>query len=163
MNKKELKQNYKLSVRPIGVFQICNLTNEKVFVGSSENLDGIFIGHKFQLNAGIHPNKQFQADWNELGEDKFAFEILEKLEQRNGIDIKKELEFLEDLWLEKLQPFGKKGYNERKKTREERLQMIADKRNKLNIDFVEDFLNESRPNLASDVAIGAVIDERNEC
>jgi hypothetical protein len=35
------------------------------------------------------------------------------------------LEVLEDLWLEKLEPYGERGYNERKKTSEERLRMIA--------------------------------------
>jgi hypothetical protein len=43
-------------------------------------------------------------------------------------DYKADLEFLEDLWLEKLEPYGERGYNEKKKTREERLQMIAAKR-----------------------------------
>lgn len=128
VNKKALKQNYKLTPQPMGVFQIRNLTNEKVFVGKSENLDGIFNRIQFQLNAGVHNQKQLQADWNELGADKFAFEILEELEFRENIDIKKELEFLEDLWLEKLQPYGKRGYIERKKTREQRLQMIANNR-----------------------------------
>lgn len=125
MDKKELKLNYKLSQRPMGIFQIRNLTNEKVFIGKSENLEGILNRHEFALKANGHQNKQLQADWNELGEEKFAFEILEELEQREGLDNKKELEFLEDLWLEKLQPFGEKGYNEPKMTREQRLQMIA--------------------------------------
>ncbi|HRH43918.1 MAG TPA: GIY-YIG nuclease family protein [Pyrinomonadaceae bacterium] len=128
MDKKELKLNYKLSQRPMGIFQIRNLTNEKVFIGKSENLEGILNRHEFALKANGHQNKQLQADWNELGEEKFAFEILEELEHREGLDNKKELEFLEDLWLEKLQPFGEKGYNEPKMTREQRLQMIAAKR-----------------------------------
>lgn len=128
MNKKELKQNYKLTPRPMGVFQIRNLTNEKVFIGKSENLEGILNRHEFALKANGHQNKQLQADWNELGAEKFAFEILEELEPREGIDSKKELEFLEDLWLEKLEPYGERGYNEPKMTREQRLQMIAAKR-----------------------------------
>ncbi len=128
VNKKALKLNYLETPRPMGVFQIRNLTNEKVFIGKSENLDGIFNRIEFQLKANVHNQKQLQADWNELGADKFAFEILEELEFRENLDIKKELEFLEDLWLEKLQSFGSKGYNEPKKTREERLQMIAAKR-----------------------------------
>ena len=66
-----------------------------------------------------------QADWNSLGAEQFAFEILEELEVRENLNIKKELEFLEDLWLEKLAPYGERGYNEPKKTREERLRMIA--------------------------------------
>lgn len=109
----------------MGVFQIRNLANEKVFIGKSKNLDGIFNRIRFQLNANSHNQKDLQADWNELDAEKFEFEVLEELEFREGLDIKKELEFLEDLWLENLQPFGERGYNERKKTREQRLQMIA--------------------------------------
>ncbi len=127
MDKKALKLNYKLASRPMGVFQIRNLKVEKVFVGVSENLDGIFNRIEFQLKANVHQNKPLQADWNELGAENFAFEILELLEMRENLDLKKELEFLEDLWLEKLKPYGEKGYNQPKKSRAERLQMIAKK------------------------------------
>ena len=129
MSKKELKREYKQTPKPIGVFQIRNLSNEKIFVGSSMNLDGIFNRHRFQLNAGSHQSKQLQKDWNESGAQNFAFEILEELTPRENLDMPKELEFLEDLWLAQLEPFGEKGYNEPKKTREERLQMIREKRN----------------------------------
>lgn len=125
MNKNELKRKYKETMRPMGVFQIRNLANGKVFIGSSVNLEGILNRHKFALNAGSHQNKTLQTDWNELGAESFTFEILEELVMRENLDIKKELEFLEDLWLENLQPYGDKGYNERKKTREERLRMIT--------------------------------------
>ena len=110
----------------MGVFQIRNLTNDKVFVSSSTNLAGIFNRHEFQLKMNGHPNKSLQMDWNELGAENFAFEIIEELESRENLDDKAELTFLEDLWLEKLEPYGERGYNERKKTREERLRMISD-------------------------------------
>jgi hypothetical protein len=127
MNRKDLKREYKQTLRPMGVFQIRNLASEKVFVGSSMNLEGIFNRHEFQLKMGGHPNKALQADWNESGGENFAFEVLEELFPREnpGYDYKSDLEVLEDLWLEKLEPYGGKGYNERKKTREERLRMIA--------------------------------------
>ncbi len=125
VDKKQLKREYLETPKPIGVFQIRNLSNEKIFVGSSMNLDGIFNRHRFQLNAGSHQSKDLQKDWNELGAENFAFEVLEELTPRENLDMPKELEFLEDLWLEQLQPFGEKGYNEPKKTREERLRMIA--------------------------------------
>jgi group I intron endonuclease len=129
MNKKEIIREYKQTARPMGVFQIRNLTNDKVFIGSSLNLDGIFNRHRFALNAGSHQNKALQADWNALGAESFAFEILEELEPRENLDDKCELEFLEDLWLEKEQPYGEQGYNVPKLTRAERLRMIAAKRN----------------------------------
>ncbi len=130
MNKKDLKREYKQTLRPMGVFQIRNTTNEKVFVGSTMNLDGIFNRHEFQLKTGVHPNKILQADWNEVGAENFAFEVLEEISPRENLDYQSELEFLEDLWLEKLEPYGDKGYNERKKTREERLRMIAANKSK---------------------------------
>lgn len=111
--------------RPIGIFAIRNLVNDKLFIGKSENIAGIFNRIQFQLKANCHNQKDLQADWNELGSEKFEFEILEQLECRENLNIKNELEFLEDLWLEKYQPFGENGYNEPKKTREQRLQMIA--------------------------------------
>ena len=128
MNRKELKREYKETPRPMGVFQIRNLKNEKVFVGSTMNLDGIFNRHRFQLNAESHPSNELQKDWNESGAEGFAFEILEELNQRENLDNQAELTFLEDLWLENIEPYGEKGYNVPKKTREERLRMIAAKR-----------------------------------
>ena len=125
MNKKDLKRQYKQALRPTGVYQIRNLVNEKVFIGSAFNLDGIFSKNKFQLDAGIHLSKSLQTDWDDLGTDNFVFEILEEFSPRENLDLQGELIFLEDLWLEKFEPYGDKGYNERKKTREERLQMIA--------------------------------------
>jgi len=126
MNKKDLTRQYKENPRPMGVFQIRNLTNEKVFVGSTMNLGGIFNRFEFQLKMDGHPNKKLQADWNDSGAENFAFEILEELPPREnpGYDYKQDLEVLEDLWLEKLEPYNEKGYNERKKSFEERLQMI---------------------------------------
>lgn len=129
MNRKELKREYKQTLRRMGVFQIRNLANDKVFIGSSLNLDGIFNRHEFQLKMGGHPNKTLQADWNEFGAENFEFEILEELFPRENpeYDYRADLEVLEDLWLEKHEPYDDKGYNERKKTREERLQMITAK------------------------------------
>jgi group I intron endonuclease len=129
-SKKDLKREYKESARPMGVFQIRNLTNDKIFIGSSVNLDGIFNRHRFALNAGSHQSKELQVDWNASGADNFAFEILEELEPRVGLDTKKELEVLENLYLENLEPYREKGYNERKLTRDERLRMIAANKNK---------------------------------
>ena len=127
MNKRELKREYKQNLRPMGVFQIRNTVNEKVFIGSTLNLPGIFNRHEFQLKMGGHPNKILQADWNEFGAENFEFEILEEVFPRENpdYDYAADLEVLEDLWLEKLEPYGERGYNERKKTREERLRMIA--------------------------------------
>src|SRR5690242_8828714 len=110
MNKKDLKREYLETKQAMGIFQIRNLENGKIFIGSSLNLPGIINRHRFALEAGGHQSKQLQADWNELGADKFAFEVLEELEPRENLDDRKELAFLEDLWLEKEQPYDERGY-----------------------------------------------------
>ena len=111
----------------MGVFQIRNKINEKLFIDSSINVPGKINRHKFALGAASHASKSLQADWNELGSDAFEFEVLEPLEPRDdpNYNYKADLEILEDLWLEKLKPFGDRGYNEPKMTRDERLRMIA--------------------------------------
>jgi group I intron endonuclease len=130
--KKELIKEYKLNHTPMGVYQIRNLVNEKVLVGASPNLTGIINRHKFALETGKHANAALQADWNEFGADKFAFEILDEISPIEGADhdYREDLNSLEELWLEKLEPYGEKGYNEKKMSREERLRMIAQNREK---------------------------------
>lgn len=126
MDRKEAKRQYKLSHRPMGVYQVRNTANDKVWVNSSLNLTGSFNGDRVKLNAGFHPAVKLLADWKVFGEEAFVFEILEEVFPRSepDYDYKGDLVFLEDLWLEKLAPFGEAGYNEPKKSREERLQMI---------------------------------------
>ena len=131
-SKKELKRAYQQNHPPMGVYQIRNLANEKVFVGSSVNLPGIFNRQRFQLQAGSHQNKALQVDWNQFGEAGFAFEVLDELSPKEdpAYDYRADLVLLEDIWLDQLQPYGERGYNEPKKDREARLRMIAANRAK---------------------------------
>lgn len=127
MDRKEAKLQYKLSHRPMGVYQVRNTVNNKVWINSSLNLPGSFNGDRAKLKVGTHhKSPKLIKAWKEFGEDSFVWEILEEVFPRSepGYDYKADLVFLEDLWLEKLEPYGENGYNEPKKTREERLQMI---------------------------------------
>jgi GIY-YIG catalytic domain len=126
--KKELKREYMLNHRPMGVYQIRNVVNEKMLIGAALDLPGILNRHKFQLKMGNHPNGALQAEWNEFGDENFAFEILDEITPKEGRDHREELAFLEELWLEKSQPYGDRGYNEKKKGREEMLRLIAQNR-----------------------------------
>ena len=130
VDKKAAIKEYKLGHRPMGVFQIRNKVNNKIFVDSSLNVPGKINRHSFALNAGLHAAKRLQAGWVEAGKDSFEFEVLEYVEPRSDADYDyaRDLETLEELWLDKLRPFGDNGYNDRKMTRGERLQMIAAKR-----------------------------------
>lgn len=114
--KKELKQQYKETTVEAGVFQIKNKKNEKIFIGSTPNFKTL-NGVKFMLQNNGHRNKELQEDWNQLGQESFTIEVLEKL-KRNEEDPyyneKEALGELEEKWLEQLQPFGDRGYNQPK-------------------------------------------------
>ena len=112
-SKQDLKREYKERRKPAGVFQVKNLTNGKVLLGSSLNLEGPLNSHRFMLSIGKHRNEALQKDWNEVGGDKFVFEILEevKVSDDPNFNLKDELTLLEQIWLEKLRPFGERGYN----------------------------------------------------
>ena len=111
--RQDIKREYKERKKPAGVFQVKNIANGKVFLGSSLNLEGPLNGHKFMLSNGSHRNPALQKDWNTYGPDKFVFEILEvvKVKDDPNFNLLDELTLLEQIWIEKLQPFGERGYN----------------------------------------------------
>ncbi len=112
-SREELKREYRERKKPAGIFQIRNLANGKVLLGSSLNLEGPLNSHRFMLQIGRHRNDALQKDWNEFGEKNFAFEILEVVKVKDDPDFNlgDELTLLEQIWLEKLKPFGERGYN----------------------------------------------------
>jgi len=107
----DINREYKERQKPAGVYQIRNLANGRVLIGSSINLEGPLNRHKFQLLCGRHPNEALQKDWNEYGPDKFSFEILEvaKIKDDPDFNLQDEVTLLEQIWLEKLQPFRREG------------------------------------------------------
>jgi len=113
----ELREEYKQKKYKMGVFQIRNSNNNRIFVSCSLDLDAIWHAQKLQLDIGIHSNSELQKDWNEFGSGNFCFEILEILEQNDDKprEFKKELKSLEERIVEELQPFENRGYNRKKK------------------------------------------------
>src|SRR6185295_770098 len=80
--KKQLKQDYLQTPRPMGILLIRNNRSDKVFLVASVDLPGAVNRHRFQLNSNGHPNKELQADWNQLGSAAFSFEIVDELAPR---------------------------------------------------------------------------------
>ncbi|MCB2197952.1 GIY-YIG nuclease family protein [bacterium] len=119
--RKELVQAYKLRPQRAGVFQIRNTANGRFFLGSRLNLDGVWNKHQFMLFVGSHRNRQMQQDWKEYGEEAFRFEIVEEVKttDKRPFEIDEELTLLEEIWIEKLDPFGDMGYNQTKHIRQE--------------------------------------------
>jgi len=113
IDKKTAKKEYKQTLPPMGVYQIRNLVNGKILIGNSKNLPGKLNSYKFQLNLGSHMNSELQTDYTKVGEKNFSFEILDQLGPKEdpAYDYTDDLKVLEEMWLEKLQPFGERGYN----------------------------------------------------
>ncbi|MFU1795297.1 DUF2087 domain-containing protein [Paenibacillus azoreducens] len=119
--RKELVNEYMNTPRPMGVLQIRNKENGKIYVTSGMNLPGVINGQKAKLSSDFHVSPSLQKDWKELGEEAFAFEILEELkpdpQAANDLSQQKiyteKVKKMEEKWLEKLQPYGEKGYNRR--------------------------------------------------
>jgi hypothetical protein len=110
--KKELKQLYKETPIEAGVYQIKNTINNKSFVASTRNLKTI-NGVRFTLENNTHMNKELQQEWNQYGKEAFIFETLEilKKKKKGFFDEKRELQKLEEKWLDHIQPYGVQGYN----------------------------------------------------
>ncbi len=113
MDKKALLREYKETPRPAGVYRIRNTVNGRTLVGSSVNLPAILNRHRSELRAGGHRNRELQKEWTEFGPDAFEFEVLDTLAEPDGPDYdpSADLRALEELWLDKLSPYGERGYN----------------------------------------------------
>lgn len=117
--KQELKQLYKETKIEAGVYQIKNTKNNKIFIESTPNLKTI-NGKRFTLEMGTYQNKQLQIEWNQFGDMAFLFEVLEILEtpKEGYFDPKDALKKLREKWLDELQPYGERGYNIQKPSKE---------------------------------------------
>lgn len=113
MNRKALVREYKDAKLPMGLFQVKNTVNGKIFIGTSMNLSGMLNRIRFQLEMGGHPNRTLQQDWNTHGSAAFVFEVLDELKhpETDKYDPSNDLEELLRLWMEKLQPYGERGYH----------------------------------------------------
>jgi hypothetical protein len=107
-----LLQQYKEIKIEAGVFQIRNQVNGKLYVDSTLNLRTL-NGRTGTLNMGKESNKSLQMEWNEFGPAAFVMEVLEILDPGDNpfVNQKDELKKLEKKWIEKLQPYGDKGYH----------------------------------------------------
>ncbi|MFB5267914.1 GIY-YIG nuclease family protein [Paenibacillus enshidis] len=109
--RKELVEQYKEVKIEAGVYCIRHKKTGKLFISSTPNLKSL-NGKRFELNMGSSRNAALQADWSRDGEDAFEIDVLEVLKKPESgyFDAKDALEKLEKAWLDRLQPYGDKGY-----------------------------------------------------
>lgn len=103
---------YKEGNRRAGVYAVRNRETGRVLLGSSRNLHGPLNRHRAELNFGSHRCRALQKDWNALGPEAFAFEILERVDAALiGLERDAALKDLEQKWISASQPFAEKCYN----------------------------------------------------
>lgn len=111
---KEAKTGTKQNKRTSGIYQIINLTNQKSYVGSSQQIYNRIYEHKRNLIVGKHTNTHLQNAWNKVGEENFAYKILETFENPST----EFLEEREDYWIESIGTMNESvGYNKQNATR----------------------------------------------
>jgi group I intron endonuclease len=65
-----------------GIYKITNTNNGKCYIGSSQNIEKRFRGHRYMLTCNSHHSRYFQNAWNKYGDERFMFEILEVVDDR---------------------------------------------------------------------------------
>lgn len=87
-----------------GVYAIRCTANAKVYIGSAIKFSKRWNEHRRHLKKGIHPSPSLQRAWTKYGADEFVFEVLEFAQPADLVQA-------EQRWLDKVQPFSKKGFN----------------------------------------------------
>lgn len=69
-----------------GIYVIQNLITNKVYVGSSKNLDRRKCDHFRMLKDNKHHSIRLQRSYNKHGEDNFKFKVIEKCEENKLLE-----------------------------------------------------------------------------
>lgn len=108
IDKKKIKNEYKLKKEPYGLYIIKNLVNNKILIGKTMNPSGKLSRVKMELDYGTHPYSELQNDYNTLGADKIEIEILIEVQiiDESYEEIKVKLKKMYKEWKEKLKIEG---------------------------------------------------------
>ncbi|MBO7742701.1 GIY-YIG nuclease family protein [Paenibacillus sp. MWE-103] len=109
--RKELQEAYKEIKTYMGAIRIANAANGKVYVDAYPNLKNKWLTIRAQLDMGRFANAELQRDWKTYGESAFAYDVLEEKDAGEVADVRWETKQMAKRWLEKLEPYGDKGYN----------------------------------------------------
>lgn len=81
----------------VGIYQIRNKVNNKIYLGSSNNFTSRWWNHKKYLNNGTHINPKLQAAWRKHGEHNFIFEEVEQCANDGDVLLQREQFYLDTL------------------------------------------------------------------
>lgn len=69
----------------LGVYKIKNKINDKLYIGSSVDINLRFKAHLNSLRNNKHKNIYLQRAWNKYGEENFEFSIIECVENIDSL------------------------------------------------------------------------------
>lgn len=97
----------------LGIYQIRNIINNKVYIGSTSDFKRREKDHLHDLEANKHHSYHLQKSYNKYGKDNFIFEILEEIKRiENEDELKNILIKREQHWLDKIKSHNIEiGYN----------------------------------------------------
>jgi hypothetical protein len=104
MNRRDKIKEYKSTLRPMGIVQVRNVKNDRVYIAASMNTPGTMNSIRFQLKTGTFlPSPELAKDWKELGEQNFVIEVIDELKPVDDPDhdYQEDLKELERMWRER--------------------------------------------------------------
>ena len=84
----------------MGIYQIKNIVNGKLYIGSSVRVKERWRKHRNRLDGGYHKNKHLENAWNKHGEKSFTFEPLVEFEDIPELALRT----IENLYIYNLSP-----------------------------------------------------------
>ena len=101
----------------MGIYQIKNINNEKIYIGSSKNIAKRRSEHIEALHYNAHTNYKLQYDFNKYGIHNFSFTILEFVKNVKLL-LDREQEWLDGMNIDKnynISSYSKQEYSDRMK------------------------------------------------
>ncbi|OWW22279.1 hypothetical protein AYR66_25045 [Noviherbaspirillum denitrificans] len=89
----------------MGIYIVRDKETGQVLVASSRDVHAAINRAQFELRLRSHTNKALQAAWNQGGPERFDFEIVDLLKEKDDpdFDYASELRALEQLYREEFQ------------------------------------------------------------
>lgn len=73
-----------------GIYRITNLTNERIYIGSTYRFKSRARNHSNDLVANRHLNRFLQNDYNKCGTEAFLFEVIEVVSGERKLRVERE-------------------------------------------------------------------------
>jgi len=99
--RKEIINEYKERKLSGGVYTITNILSGKYLIGHAADLKSVQNRFQFAVTTGLTFHPKLKKEWDVQGNQAFAFEVLEKLEQKpeqSPAEFMDDLKTLEQVW-----------------------------------------------------------------